>query len=85
MSPWFIMEKHYIHKIGYTQCLRMFQDGTFALGGNVIHGLRTNQTFFHSLTLTDRRVMTEIAEALNTLTLIELGMMLQFKLSSRYH
>ncbi|KMQ84507.1 leucyl phenylalanyl-trna--protein transferase [Lasius niger] len=77
MSPWFIMDKHYIHEIGYTQCLRMFQDGTFALGaGNVIHGLRANQTSFHSLTLAGRRVMTEIAETLNTLTLRELGTML---------
>lgn len=33
----------------------MFQDGTFSLrAGNIIHGLRANQTSFHSLTLAGR-------------------------------
>src|SRR5580765_3398282 len=45
----------YIHETGYTQCLRILQDGTFSLGaGNVIHGLKFNRTSFHSLTLAGR-------------------------------
>src|SRR5580765_4478615 len=33
----------------------MLQDGSFSLGaGNVIHGLKANQTSFHSLTLAGR-------------------------------
>ncbi|KMQ89865.1 hypothetical protein RF55_10448 [Lasius niger] len=45
----------YIHETGYTLCLRKFQDKTFSLGaGNVIHGLKANQTSFHSLTLAGR-------------------------------
>lgn len=45
----------FIHETGYTLCRRMFQDGTFSLGAdNIIHGLRANQTTFHSLTLAGR-------------------------------
>ncbi|KAL6417424.1 hypothetical protein ACFW04_012756 [Cataglyphis niger] len=45
----------YIHETGYSLCRRMFQDGTFSLGaGNIIYGLRANQTSFHSLTLAGR-------------------------------
>lgn len=45
----------YIHETGYTQCSRMFQDGTLSLGvGNLVYGLKANQTTYRSLTLGGR-------------------------------
>ena len=42
----------YVQETGYSQCLRMFQDGTTSLGpAHLISGLKINQTSYHSLTL----------------------------------
>lgn len=45
----------YVHESGYSQCLRMFQDGTITLGdANLITGLKVNKTSYRSFTLAGR-------------------------------
>lgn len=42
----------YVHETGYTQCLRLFQEGTISIGAeDRLHGIRANQTTSHSITL----------------------------------
>lgn len=42
----------YVHETGYTQCLRLFQEGTISIGAeDRLHGIRANQTTSYSITL----------------------------------
>lgn len=45
----------YVHETGYSQCLRMFQDGTITLGAHhLVTGLKANQTTYRSITMAGR-------------------------------
>lgn len=45
-------QTEYLMEIGYTRCLRMFNDGSLTLGnGNVVDGIKPNRTTSRSVTL----------------------------------
>lgn len=45
----------YVHETGYSQCLRMFQDGIITLGAHhLVTGLKANQTTYRSITMAGR-------------------------------